>query len=66
MRAHGIGSGLSGADDWFQLFTEQNNKIVRLHAELVEKARADLGLASSFTVPPHSLLAKILGRDQGD
>jgi hypothetical protein len=27
----------SGADDWFELLTEQNNKIVRLHAELVGK-----------------------------
>jgi hypothetical protein len=54
----------SGADDWFQLLTEQNNKIIRLHTELVEKTRADLGLASSLTVPPHSLLAKILRRDQ--
>lgn len=34
----------SGANDWFELLTEQNNKIIRLHAELVEKTRADLGV----------------------
>jgi len=34
----------SGASDWYELATKQNNKVVRLHAELVEKARADLGL----------------------
>lgn len=34
----------SGADDWYKLLTEQNNKIVRLHEELVDKTRAELGL----------------------
>jgi hypothetical protein len=37
----------SGADGVTELLTEQNIKIVGLHAELVEKARADLGLAAS-------------------
>jgi hypothetical protein len=34
----------SGASDWYELVAEQNNKITRLHADLVERTRADLGL----------------------
>lgn len=54
-----------GADDWSELVTEQNNKIVGLHAELVDTTRADLGLGPKYQVPGHSLLAKLLGREQG-
>jgi len=39
-------SPASGANNWFELLTEQNNKIFDLHAELVMKTRADLGLES--------------------
>jgi hypothetical protein len=34
----------SGASDWFELLTEHNNKIVRLHEDLIKKTRADLGV----------------------
>lgn len=34
----------SGASDWYELLTEQNNKIIRLHGDLIERTRADLGL----------------------
>ena len=36
-----------GADITFEMITEQDSKILGLHAELVDKARADLGLAAS-------------------
>jgi len=39
----------SGASNWFQLLTEQNNKIISLHADLVEKTRADLRLEHDLT-----------------
>jgi hypothetical protein len=42
----------SGADDLTELLTDQNNKIVGLHAELVDKARADLGPAVSGRLSP--------------
>jgi hypothetical protein len=35
-----------------------------LHDRLVEQARADLGLAPSYQVPPNSILGRILGRDR--
>jgi hypothetical protein len=34
----------SGASDWLESLVEQNNKIVGLHTELVERTRADLGV----------------------
>lgn len=34
----------SGASDWLESLVEQNNKIVGLHTELVEKTRADPGV----------------------
>jgi hypothetical protein len=40
----------SGADEFYEW--------------LVEQARADLGLGSGFQVPPRSVLARLLGRDQ--
>lgn len=51
----------SGADDWYKLLTEQNNKIVRLHEELVDKTRAELGLdptPSSSPGSPSRLLSR--------
>ena len=42
----------SGADgDLLELLTEQNNKILWLHTELVEKARADLGVDRGAVQP---------------
>jgi hypothetical protein len=41
-------------------------KIEALEETLVDRTRADLGLGPSFQVPPRSLLAKLLGRDQND
>jgi hypothetical protein len=34
----------SGASDWFELLTTQNNKIAHFHGELVIRTRADLGV----------------------
>ena len=43
---------------------EGRDKIVKLQRTLVERTRTDLGIGPSVQVPPHSLLAKMLGRDQ--
>jgi hypothetical protein len=52
----------SGASDWFDLLTEQNNKIVRLHGDLVQKTRADLSLdPTSSTSRLRSFLPHWLG-----
>lgn len=39
----------SGGDDWFRPLMEQNNTINGLHADLVMKTRADLGLGQDLT-----------------
>jgi hypothetical protein len=53
----------SPKDDPIRSVNEQNNKIIGLHEELVEKARADLGLGSNAQPPPYrSLMAS---SDQG-
>jgi hypothetical protein len=52
----------NGASNWYELLTDENNKIVRLHGDLVQKTRADLGLdRSSTTQRLRSLLPSWLG-----
>jgi hypothetical protein len=62
---HWLRPASGGEANLLESLYEQHNKIVGLHAELVERTRTDLGLDSSLQVPPRSLLAKLLGRHQG-
>ena len=59
-----IGGHQADQDDLYSAL-EDTASITELEAALIEKTRADLGLAPGFQVPPNSLLARLLGRDQG-